>query len=163
MSTFNKKLRSVLLKDGRIPAAEIEKAIQGANEDKVPLSRYLVSMGKIGEKDLVGLLAREIGFAPIDLDRLQPDPEVLSLVTEEVALEHGIFPVSKIGNFLTVAVSDPFDVLKLDHVRIVTRCEIRPVVTSDAQLKAAIKKAFSGEAKEVADLKIGRASCRERV
>ncbi|MFO0985688.1 MAG: ATPase, T2SS/T4P/T4SS family, partial [Planctomycetota bacterium] len=152
MSTFNKKLRQILLKDGRIPATEVEKALHASTEDKVSLSRFLVSTGKIAEKDLVGLLSREIGFPPIDLDRVQPDPEVLSIVTEEMALEHGIFPLSKIGNFLTVAVADPFDVLKLDHVRIVTRCEIRPVVTSEAQLKAAIKKAYSGGDKEVADL-----------
>jgi type IV pilus assembly protein PilB len=44
----------------------------------------------------------------------------------DVARDYKIFPVDKIGNIMTVAIANPFDVLKLDDIRIITGCELRP-------------------------------------
>ncbi|MEW6741156.1 MAG: ATPase, T2SS/T4P/T4SS family [Planctomycetota bacterium] len=152
MTTFNKKLRSVLLKDGRIPVAEVDEAAEAASRDKVSLSRILIEKGTVSEKELTGLIARSIGLPPIDLSRIRPEPEALELVSQSVAREHRILPLSRIGKFLTIAVVDPFDVLKLDNIRLLTRCDIRPVVTSESQIENALKSAYDADDKKVADL-----------
>jgi hypothetical protein len=75
---------------------------------------------------------------------------VLSLVTEDVAQEHGHLPGhSKIGNFLTVAVSDPVRRPQATITCAIVYAQLRsaPVVTRPMrQLKAAIKKAYCGAA-----------------
>jgi type IV pilus assembly protein PilB len=51
-------------------------------------------------------------------------------------------PLEKIGNLLTLAVSNPFDVLKLDDVRIITGCELRPVIAAETAISSAIHRFY---------------------
>ena len=41
-----------------------------------------------------------------------------------------MIPVAKVGNNITLVVSDPFDILQLDDIQIVTGCNIRPVLST---------------------------------
>src|SRR5262245_64806323 len=56
--------------------------------------------------------------------------EVLEAVAVDVAREYWIFPIDRIGDILTIAIANPFDVLKLDDIKIVTGCQLRTVVTT---------------------------------
>jgi len=69
----------------------------------------------------------------------------LEKLTEEQCKSYQVLPISKLGKILTVAVANPFDVLILDDVKIVTGCEIVPVISTDVALKRAIKNAFTEE------------------
>ena len=52
----------------------------------------------------------------------------------------------------SLAVSNPFDVLKLDDVRLVTGCEIRPVVSTERSIMAAINKFYNRSEEAMSDL-----------
>ena len=47
----------------------------------------------------------------------------------------------KIGNILTLAVTNPYDVVKLDDIRIVTGCDLRLVLTLEEALKDSLDRA----------------------
>ena len=100
---------------------------------------------KIDERDFLGIIASESGFAPVDLDILTVDEGLLELVPQKMVEEYLVFPVTKIGNVLTLAVANPFDILKLDNINILTRCELRPVVACERAIHDILKRAFGGE------------------
>jgi type II secretory ATPase GspE/PulE/Tfp pilus assembly ATPase PilB-like protein len=54
-----------------------------------------------------------------------------------------------VGNILTLAVGNPFDILKLDDVRTLTSCELRPLVSSERAIRRAIQKAYNPEAAQM--------------
>ena len=97
----------------------------------------LLAQGLLQEDALFETLGRSSGVPPVDLTRIRPDPTALQTLSREVCQEHGILPLSLNGDVLTIAVCDPFDVLLLDDLRRISKCQIRPVLSHPAAIKTA--------------------------
>jgi type IV pilus assembly protein PilB len=102
----------------------------------------LLSSGVLQEDGLLEALGRASSIAPLDLLRCSPDAKALESLPQESCIEHGILPLTRNGDILTIAVTDPFDVLLLDDLKRRTGCQIRQVVSQPAALKRAIDRAF---------------------
>ncbi len=109
----------------------------------------LLASGSVPESQLLEVLARASGVAPVDLGHASPDPAALQALPQDTCLEHSILPVSKNGDLLTIAVSDPFDVLLIDDLKRRTGCQIRQVLSSPPALVKALERAFQANAREV--------------
>ena len=135
---LNKRLKSILPKRTRLSPEDAASAYDAATEANKPLSDVLVAEGKLSEKEFISAVSQEINLPPIDVSKVSVDDALLESVPKEVASYYVVLPVSKIGRILTVAVADPFDVLKLDDLKLVTSCEIRPVVSTVSAIREAI-------------------------
>ena len=130
MTQFAKKLRGILEKAGKLDGPTGEALLAEAAAQKRPFTEVLVKKAIVTVPDLLALIAKAANIVPIDLSKLTVNKEVLESVPEDVAREYGIFPVDKIGAIITIAIADPFDVVKLDDIRIVTGCQLRLVVST---------------------------------
>jgi type IV pilus assembly protein PilB len=101
---------------------------------------------------MIGLIAGESGLPPIDLDQVVVDEDLLNLIPQKTAEEYMIFPVTKLGNLLTLAVVNPFDILKMDNIRIFTHCELRTVVASERGMRDAIKRGYCADEEKMAEI-----------
>jgi len=149
MSQFAKKLRGILEKSGKLDGPTGETLLAEALAQKRPFTEVLVKKGVATEQELVALIAKAANVAPIDLAKLSVNKEVLESVPEAVAREYGIFPVDKIGSIITVAVANPFDVLKLDDIRTVTGCQLRVVVSTAEEIEKTRGKGYQKETESV--------------
>ena len=102
----------------------------------------LLSQGLISEDALLDALGRASDVAPVDLSRVKPDPAAVQALPKEVCQEHGILPLARNGDILTIAVSDPFDVLLLDDLRRIAKCQVRPVLSHPTAIKAASENVY---------------------
>ncbi len=152
MSQFAKKLRAILEKSGACNAEQSVALLEKARSDKKPLTEVIVSESVVTHGELLALIGRAANLPPIDLDLLTPNPEVLETVPQDVAKDYKIFPIDRIGNLITIAVANPFDVLKLDDIRIITGCQLRPVVSTDAAIDRIIDKAYRSDVDTVGDI-----------
>ena len=112
----------------------------------------LIGRGQIDERTLMEVLGRSAGVAPVDLNRIVPDASAMELFTEDVCKEKGILPVSRNGSVLTVAVSDPFDVLLFDDLKRMTKCSVRPLFAHGAMVKQAIEQHYQSSNAQVEEL-----------
>jgi type IV pilus assembly protein PilB len=123
-----------------------------AKEKGGSILEALLSSGVLHEDGLLEALGRASSIAPVDLLRCTPDPKALEALPQESCTEHGILPLTKNGEILTIAVTDPFDVLLLDDLKRRTGCQIRQVVSQPAALKRAIDRAFRTGEQQVESL-----------
>jgi type IV pilus assembly protein PilB len=149
MTQFAKKLRGILEKAGKLDAATGDNLFAEAQSTKRPFTEVLVNKGIATEQQLLALIAKAANIPPIDLSRLTVNKEVLESVPEDVAREYCIFPVDKIGTIITIAVADPFDVVKLDDIRIVTGCQLRLVVSTAEEIEKSRGKGYQTETESV--------------
>ncbi|MEO6708808.1 MAG: ATPase, T2SS/T4P/T4SS family, partial [Planctomycetota bacterium] len=112
----------------------------------------LLSNGTISETALLSTLGSAAGVAPVDMTRMRPDPLALEMIPQELCLEHGILPLARNGDILTIVVSDPFDVLLLDDLKRMTRCNVRTVLSHPAAIKTASDVLFDTGSRQVSDL-----------
>ena len=149
MTQFAKKLRGILEKAGKLEAGAGDTLLAEARAQKRPFTEVLVKKGVATEQDLVALIAKAANIPPIDLSKLTLNKEVLESVPEDVARDYGVFPVDKIGSVITIAVANPFDVLKFDDIRIVTGCQLRLVVSTEEEIERTRGKSYQQESESV--------------
>lgn len=149
MSQFAKKVRGILEKAGRLDAQTGETLLLEAQSQRRPFTEVLVKKGIATEHELLALIGKAANVPPIDLAKLVINKEVLESVPEDVAREYCIFPVDRIGNIITVAVANPFDVLKLDDIRIITGCQLRTVVSTAEEIEKIRGRAYQRETESV--------------
>jgi len=149
MTQFAKKLRAILEKAGKLDGPTGDTLLAEAQSQRRPLTELVVKQGIATEQELLALIARAANVPPIDLSKLTVNKEVLESVPEDVAREYCIFPVDRIGNLITVAVANPFDVLKLDDIRIITGCQLRIVVSTAEEIEKIRGKGYQRETESV--------------
>ena len=142
------KIRRLLI-DAGVVTADDWTAARGSGQ---PVVDVLLERGKIEEKRLYEILGEASGFPPVDLTRIQPDPLAVQALPPETCTEHCVLPIAIAGTNLTIAVSDPFDVLLLDDLNILSKCRVRPVVSHPAAIRQALSILFNKDKKEVEDL-----------
>ena len=152
MGKFDRRLKTILVKHKLVDEEKADSALAVAGEEDKALSEVLVARGLIKERDILGCVAMDVNMPPIDLNRVRIPPEVLECISQEVAASYCIVPISRIGDLLTVAVADPLDVLKLDDLRLLTHCDIRPVISTEPAIRQAIQRLYNPGEKEVSDL-----------
>ncbi|HYE97898.1 MAG TPA: ATPase, T2SS/T4P/T4SS family, partial [Planctomycetota bacterium] len=143
---FYPRIRKVLVKHGVLDDAKADEAADVAEREGKPYADILLEKEVVNEMSYISAIALETNIPPVDIDKVQYDEEALQAINQELATYYCVLPVSKIGNILTVAVGNPFDILKLDDVRTLTNCELRPVVSTERAIRKAIQKAYNPEA-----------------
>ena len=89
----------------------------------------------VNEMSYLSAISMETNIPPVDVEKLTWDEDALQAINQELATYYGVVPVSKVGNILSVAVGNPFDILKLDDVRTLTNCELRGSVVPEGRVR----------------------------
>ncbi len=149
MIPYNKRVTRLLEEKGIVDPQKLRDAAQTADQKGTSVSTLLTESKLVDERTLLGIVAENSKIPPIDLRLVSPDPSVLQQFPQEVAFQHQLFPVSRIGDVLTLAVTNPYDILKLDEIRILTGCQLRLVLTLEEHLKNALDKGYRSGQREV--------------
>ncbi|MBI4566700.1 MAG: Flp pilus assembly complex ATPase component TadA [Planctomycetes bacterium] len=142
---FAQRIKKVLVKHGVLDVAKAEEAIASADRsDSASFADFLLERQIMDETSLLSALAQEVGICPVDLDRVDFENEALMSLTYELATYYCVLPIARVGGVLTIAVGNPFDILKLDDVRILTNCDLRTVVSTERAIRRNIARAYAG-------------------
>ncbi|MHC4778556.1 MAG: GspE/PulE family protein [Planctomycetota bacterium] len=151
-SKLDKRLKNLLVRYGLITEDQAQQASAAAAEQSKPFAAVLVDDSIVDERQMIGVISRETSIPPIDLEKISVEDDVIDGFGQDLANYYGVVPVARVDNIMTMAVSDPFDVLKLDDVRIITNCDIRPVVSTESSIKTAIDRIYNKRQREMDDL-----------
>ena len=88
----------------------------------------------------------------INLGRVEVDLDILRLVRKEIVQKYQVFPVRKVGNTLTLALSDPTVVLAIDDVQFATGVHVIPVLAAESAIRAAIDHNYSSDVDDIRKL-----------
>jgi type IV pilus assembly protein PilB len=149
---FDKRLRSILSRRRVVDEGMLNDCAAAAADADQSLTGALIEKGILDEPALLNILSEETHLPPIDVFKVQPDESVSSVLPENLASYYGVIPISKVGNTLTLAVANPFDILQLDDIQIVTGCDIRPVLSTDVSIAKAIPEVYNRGQRMVQDL-----------
>jgi len=143
VTSFDKRLRRILVKRDLINESQAEEFIEEAGKENKFLADILVERRAINERKLLGVVGQAMNIQPVDLSRIMPTEEALECLPQDMARYYCMLPLSKVGKVVTVAVSNPFDILRLDDARVVTGCDIRPMFSTPRSIKLAIGRAYN--------------------
>ncbi len=146
-----KRLGDVLLEQDLITDEQLRECINLQRQSGSNLASVLVEKGYLDEEDLVVTLSEQLGIPHIRVAHYNISQEVLDEVPEALARQYQMLPVSVTGDVLTLAMSDPLNIMALDDLRMLTSYEIEPVVAVQSELIETIEKHY-GVGKQSAEL-----------
>lgn len=149
---FTQRLRRILIKHAVIDDEKANQALSVADKENRPFVDVLLERNYIDEMNLISSIAIEASVPPIDVDKIRSEPEALETLSEELADYYCVLPISRTGSILTIAVSNPFDILKLDDIQTITNCELRPVISIESNIKRAIQKNYNPQEAQMDEL-----------
>jgi len=140
---FNRRISKVIARFDLVDEESLQEAVEKAGSDR-SLTEVLVEEKGVEEAVLLSALALEAGVAPIDLDKVEFDETLSEILTEKHARAHCAIPVAQVGRILTIAVSNPYDIVQLDSLRDATDRLVQPVLSTDFRIREAIDTYYSG-------------------
>lgn len=142
---MERQLGEMLVKDQVISPGDLEEALKRQEATKASLGRVLIEMGLASEWEMAAALGKQLNVPFITLSHYEIDRQVLEAIPEEIVLKYKIVPVDKTGDTLTIALADPSNIYLLDELRILTGCQIIPVISFESDIIEAIGRYYRGE------------------
>jgi type IV pilus assembly protein PilB len=138
MPTFKERIKSILLRDEILSPEDFARAIEEQEATGRELSKILVRMQLIDEEQLAFLLSEGMHLPVINIARLKVDPVVANSLPVDILKKYNILPVSRIGDNLSLAMSDPLNIFAIDNVKALTGLTITPIIARQKDIQAAI-------------------------
>lgn len=142
MSLSEKKLGRALVKNGLITENQLIEAYDRQIVKQSSLKDAIIGLGYLSEDDILGAISGEFGFTYLPLQNYAIAQSLLDLIPEQKCRQHKLVPVSLSGKLLTVAISNPFDILALDDIAILTGCEVMPVMSKETEIEEAVRRYY---------------------
>lgn len=149
MHSLKENIIDILLKSKYITKEQLEKALDLQKEKGIPLRKLLVEQGFISEEILLSLLSEQLYMPTLHLSKYKFDPAIINLIPERIARLYNVIPLSRMGNTLTVAISDPLNIFALDDLKSLTGCAIDTVLSSEDAIIKAIDTQYLLETKDL--------------
>ena len=96
-----------LVSDGLVEENAMVDALAASRERRQHIVTYLVEYNLADSREIAIAASQEFGAPLLDLDAIQPDLEIIRLVSEKTIRKHRVLPLVKRGKRLFVAISDP--------------------------------------------------------
>jgi len=139
---INKQLGELLIERGIIKESELDQALTAQKERGGLIGEVLVGLGFAKEEDIAQALTAQYGFPYLPLSNYEVSPETISIIPVRVARQHLLIPIDKIGNNLTIAMSNPLNVQAIEDVELISGCNVQTFVSTSSDVKKAIEKYY---------------------
>jgi type IV pilus assembly protein PilB len=137
------RLGELLVREKLISLQQLRKAQDEQKKSGQNLGYTLAKLGYISDGEITTFLSSQYRLPAVNLDEYEIDAEVVKLVSREVCEKHRIIPVSRSGQSLIVAMSDPTNLNAMDDIKFLTNFSVEPVVASEAAIQAAIDRYYN--------------------
>ena len=138
----DRRLGELLVRQNVISLEQLRTAQSEQQKNGKALGFNLAKLGYVSDERVTEFLSQQYRVPAINLADFDIDPEVIKLVSKEVAAKHRVIPVSRAGSSLIVAMSDPTNLHAIDDIKFLTGYNVEPVVASENSIIEAVERYF---------------------
>lgn len=138
------RIAELLVRGGIVTREQLRDALEKEKKNGSNLVQELVQLGFTTETDLTDFIAKQFGIEKIELDIEQIEESVFNLIPAQIIQKHKIIPIRLVGSTLTVAMTDPTDLIAINEVKFITGYGVRVVLASSSAVKKILDQRFGG-------------------
>lgn len=137
-----KQLGELLLDRGILNQSQLDQALSIQRDKGGLIGEILVELGFAKEDDIAQSLTAQYGFPYLPLSNYDVNAEITNIIPGRVARQYLLVPIDKIGNNLTLAMSNPLNVQAIEDVELLSGCSVQTFVSTSSDIKRAIEKYY---------------------
>jgi type IV pilus assembly protein PilB len=138
------RFAELLVKGGIVSREQLAEAQKKERENNSSVTKEIVRLGFASEEALTEFLAKQFGIETIDFLPGEIEDAIFSLVPPQIVQKHQLIPYKLLGSTLTVAMSDPTDLVAINEVKFVTGYGVRVALATPTIIKRALDHRFGG-------------------
>ena len=138
-----KRLGDILLETGKINKVDLMSALKKQALTGKRLGEIFIEEGLLSENDILNSLEIQLGIQKVDLDSIDIEDDAIRAVSEAVAKRHNILPIKIKGKYIYIAMSDPFNLMAVEDVKVVSGLNFRKVLAEKDAISNAIKNLYT--------------------
>ncbi len=136
------RLGELLIKRAVVSPAQLKRAMEVEQQDTTSLASSLVKLGFLTDAYLTAFLQKEYRLPLVDPAAMDVPQEVLRLVPATLVNRHGLIPISLNGSTLTLAMSDPSNLVAINEIKFLTGYDVKVAVAASHSINTAIKRFY---------------------
>ncbi len=145
-------LARALLQAGRLTAVQAEALQKKSVADKQAFIDVLLSSGAIESKALAAFCAETFAYPLLDLSALSLEALPAKVIEHRLMQTQRVVALSKRGNKMSVAISDPTNTQALDQIKFQTESTVEPVIVAHDALLQLLARINKSAEQSIADL-----------
>ena len=138
----SKQLGELLLEKGVLKKEGLEKAIKIKKEKGGLLGTILVALGYATEEQIAQAITVQYGFPYLPLTSYEIDQSVIDIIPENVARQYCLIGIDRIGNTLTIAMSNPLNMQAVEDIELMTGSKVQAFVSTMTDIANAIEQHY---------------------
>ena len=132
----------LLVRRGVLRQAHLERVLDAERQEGERLGQVCVRLGLAEAGQVAEALAVQMDVPHRALRGAAPAPEVLARMPATVAHHYGCMPLAVRDGVFEVAVADPLDLRRLDDLKTLLDCPVRPVLAEEDEIRRAQRDAY---------------------
>ena len=152
MKVSNQKLKLLVQNLDLIPQEKLDAAFLVAEKDNKPLAEILVDRDLISDDNLGQVIAENLGYDFVDLDKIAIDEEVLRLIPEVMARKQKVIAFARDKEGISLALVNPGNLSMINLIEKKTGQPVIPFYTTNDNITSALAKYQKGIEKEFATI-----------
>ena len=137
-----KRIGEILLERRVITQPQLEQALTRQKEHGGLLGQILVELGATSEEDVALALTAGYALPYLPLNNYDIGAEVIKLIPEQLARQHCVVPIDRVGNSLTVAMADPSNLQAIEDMELLTSCVLQIFVSTASEIRKTIERCY---------------------
>jgi type IV pilus assembly protein PilB len=146
------RLGDLFVQQELITEEQLQEALKDGKENGTRVGFSLVKLGFIVEEELTRMLSKQYRLPAVDLEKVKVDEKIFKLIDGDLAYQHLVLPLRKVGRTLTVAMVNPTDNEAIDVLRFKTRFDIEPVIVGEYTLRNHLEEYYGASEDAMGDL-----------
>jgi len=136
------RLGPMLVKDGLITQEQLTQATELQGQTGKELDDSLLELGLIDAERLAEAFGKYLNVAYINLAEYKIESEMTKILPERLVRRYGVIPVKLEKKVLSLAMSDPTDMMAIDEIKLISNYQITPAIASKKEIARAIDQYF---------------------
>lgn len=144
MSILSKKknIKEILINYNFLTESDYNKYYEESKKENKNFILYLCEKKLINDIKYLKILSDEWGYKPVDLSKLEPPVEVLTIIPEIVSRRHICIAFGKKDNTVYLAMSDPRDFMVVEDIALRTGYVVQPYLSLPHWIMRLIEMAY---------------------
>lgn len=138
-----KKIGDILVEQKLISKEQLKEALREQSATGKRIGEILVERGFITDDQLTSTISVRLSVPKVSLPSMVIDPQVIKKVPVDIARRYSLIPIFAIGNTLTIAMSDPLNIIAIDELKYSSGLNIKRALATQRDIRDAIDQYYS--------------------
>ena len=132
----------MLIKRGLITSEQLEAGLREQKKHGGYIGENLIKMGFLTENQFYPVLSEQLGIEFVTIKNINISPDVIKAVPAKFTSHYKFIPTKLEGDLLTIGLTDPMDIQKVDDIKLVIGYQIKPVLATEEGIINGIKRYY---------------------